>query len=406
MDRPGIGGRKERDEVLRARLTLRDLFTPTQPVTDRSSFAGRLPVLARLIELIEEQRSHVVLYGERGIGKTSLLHVLAEVARDSDYVVGYATCGAHSRFEDIFRAMLREVPLLFHGEVAPTAAESEAGGTIADRLPKGAFDARELAELCANIVGTRVLIILDEYDRIEDPEFRQTVAELIKNLSDRAARVQIVLAGVAFNLQELIGYVPSIRRNVIGLPMPRLAGDEVRALIEIGEKASGASFDPQVARLVGALANGSPYLARLLCHHSSMKALDAGRLTIETGDFLAALDKVVDESESRLTRTTARQVRALGVHEDRDLLGAAARASTTPDGWFTREDVAHQSGGHGVEQGIERIVAAEIIEREQEGDEVRYRFRDEALPTFMWMALARDNLRGGNPEAFLKAVAA
>ena len=39
------------------------------------------------------------------------------------------------------------------------------------------------------LVGTRVLVILDEYDRVVDVNFRREVAELIKNLSDRAARV-------------------------------------------------------------------------------------------------------------------------------------------------------------------------------------------------------------------------
>src|SRR5688572_20504882 len=79
MDRPQARG--ESDAILRARLVLRDIFTPTQPVTQRSRFAGRLGLLARLISIIEEQRSHVVVYGERGIGKTSLMHILADVAR-------------------------------------------------------------------------------------------------------------------------------------------------------------------------------------------------------------------------------------------------------------------------------------------------------------------------------------
>ena len=54
IDRPTA--KTARSNLLNARLQLRDLFTPAQPVTQRSRFAGRLDVLANLIEIIEEQR--------------------------------------------------------------------------------------------------------------------------------------------------------------------------------------------------------------------------------------------------------------------------------------------------------------------------------------------------------------
>jgi len=231
MDRPNDPD--ERRDLQQARLLLRDVFTPAQPVTDRERFAGRIGVLERLIGIIEEQRSHVVIFGERGIGKTSLVHILADIARESRYLVGYASCGATARFDEIFRALLADIPQLYLRNISPTGSAAEAGATLADRLPPHPFDARELSELCGQITGTRVILILDEYDRIADPAFRQSVAELIKNLSDRAARVQLVLTGVAANLQELVGYIPSIRRNVVALPMPRLSFEEVQALLGV-----------------------------------------------------------------------------------------------------------------------------------------------------------------------------
>ena len=99
--------RQEREEVARARMKLREAFTPSQPVTDKRLFAGRLQVLGHLIEAIEDRLAHVVVFGERGIGKTSLLHILADLASESDYLTLRATCGAGTRFDELFRTLLR-----------------------------------------------------------------------------------------------------------------------------------------------------------------------------------------------------------------------------------------------------------------------------------------------------------
>lgn len=409
LDRPLDRRRDERREITRARFALATFFTPTQPVADRSSFAGRLGVLARLISSIESQRSHIVLYGERGIGKTSLLHVLTDVARESSYIVSYATCGANANFSDVFRAVLEDVPLLFHRGVAPNAGEAESGGNLADRLPSGGFGPGELADLCADITGTRVLIILDEYDRVSDSAFRQQVAELIKNLSDRSARVQLVIAGVASNLQELIGYVPSIRRNVIGLPMPRLEESEVQEMIALGETASGVRFDPHLTHIIHLLALGSPYFARLLCHHSALEALDQGRLTVDAGHLRRALDQAILEIEGRMPPRAVIEMRKFVGGRYDPLVAALGEASRSADGWFSGQAVVDLLPGASVtaaqvEQELGQLTGQLGLESETQDGERRFRFTDDTLPVYLWLMVGRLRLDSGTLEDALVTV--
>ena len=109
------------------RIRLRSAFTPAQPVTEQRMFAGRREILMTLIRSIEDERLHVILYGERGIGKTSLLHVLAQAARDARYIVAYISCGASSSFDETFRTIAADIPLMFHRDHGPTSPEAERG---------------------------------------------------------------------------------------------------------------------------------------------------------------------------------------------------------------------------------------------------------------------------------------
>ena len=272
------------------RVKLRKAFTPSQPITDRRMFAGRTGAMAAIIRAIEDQRVHVVIHGERGVGKTSTLNVLSEAAREARYLVIYVSCGASSTFDEVFRAVAAQIPLMYHSAHGPTAPAAERGGTLVDLAPEAPVTTRVAGEMFAKIVGTRVLIILDEFDRAESVEFRNAIGELMKDLSDRSVRVQLVIAGVAANLTELLEHIPSIQRNVFALQLPTMTADEVRALVTKGGESSGLTFEPDATQRVVALGAGFPYLASLISHHAGLAALDAQRLTVNLDDVARATD--------------------------------------------------------------------------------------------------------------------
>jgi len=45
------------------------------PVAEEELFAGRTPEISRMLEAILENGKHVILFGERGVGKTSIGNV-------------------------------------------------------------------------------------------------------------------------------------------------------------------------------------------------------------------------------------------------------------------------------------------------------------------------------------------
>lgn len=385
------------DTVLaRKRLALRDALGASQPVIARERFAGRHDALAQLIAAIEQQRVHVVVYGERGIGKTSLVHVFADTAREARYLVIYGSCGTEARFDTMFRAFASKIPMLYHRDVLPTAIDNDANATFDDLLPAGEFGPREVSDLFADVVGTRVVLILDEYDRVLDPGFRRDVAELIKNLSDRAARVQLVLTGVAQNLDELVGYAPSIRRNIVGLPMRPLTADEVRAVLALGEQAAEIVYSDEAIDMIGTMAGGSPYLVRLLGHRAGMAALEAHRSIVDGGHGRAAVERVLTDWNASLPRRIQTILGRDDARAQWPLLVAAARAGSTADGWFTVDDVHTELNAALPPQAIERDLrhfahAHELLEV-QDGTETRFRYRYPGVSSLLLMSSAMAKL--------------
>jgi len=385
--------------LARSRLALRDALGAAQPVISRERFAGRADALTQLIEAIEQRRLHVVVYGERGIGKTSLVHVFADTARAARYIVLYGSCGTDSRFDETIRAFAARIPMLYHRSVLPTTAAVEQTRSFDSMLPAGNFGPREASEVLSDVVGTRVIMILDEYDRVADPAFRRDVAELIKNLSDRAARVQLILTGVAANLDELIGFAPSIRRNIVGLPLRPLATGEVAEILRLGEASANVVFTDPAITIIAALANGSPYLVRLIGHGAGLLALDARSTRVDAVHARRAVDQILADWTASLPRRVQALLTGDDARERWPLLVAAAAAGAYTDGWFIAADVAAEATGSvargSIEGALQRLAEPDnLLESDELGSRQRFRFSSPGVAAMLLMSDALARLDG------------
>ena len=98
----------------RMRLKLRSILMPSQPVTEAKAFAGRRQVLSQLISAVEDQRLHVVLYGSRGMGKTSLLHAHLDAMREAGHRTSYVDFDRVGTVADVAGRLvdgLRQLPV-------------------------------------------------------------------------------------------------------------------------------------------------------------------------------------------------------------------------------------------------------------------------------------------------------
>src|SRR6185437_12083458 len=159
-----------------------------------------------------------------------------------------------------------------------------------------------------------------------------------KNLSDSAARVQLVIAGVSRTLRTLFGHSPSIRRNITGIPLLPMDDFEVAQLVELGERHAGLVFDPAAKRRIVGLAHGRPHLARLIAHHASLRAAGAGRRAVGLDDVDHSISLALNDMETRFSESTVEAARAW-LNSKPELVAKLAQASLHHGGTFAVEEV-------------------------------------------------------------------
>jgi hypothetical protein len=319
VDLPRFSGFANEGEISEAvdpqgsegRRKLARAFPLAQPIASLRQFAGRRELLANAIRAIEERRLHLVLFGDRGIGKTSLLNVIALLAEDARYQVRYSSCSEGSNFDQTFRAIARDMPLLYHRGSDPTSDQVESGKTLADLLDERPVTPSVFSEILEGVAGTRLLIILDEFDRVESSDFRRSVAELIKNLSDRGSRAQILIGGVGPNLAELIRHIPSIRRSLLGVHVGKMPDEEIDEILSIGTAISKLPFAAASRRVLIHAANGSPYLTNLFAHQATSRAIDRHLGEVPLSAVQDSLSETLTGIRQRLDKLALAQLDAL-----------------------------------------------------------------------------------------------
>jgi hypothetical protein len=273
--------------------------------------------LMDIVNAVSMAGQHVGLYGERGVGKTSLANVLAEFFRtqlESEFSAAVVNCSTDDTFETLWQSIFTEL-----GE-----------GEAMDELiisPEGVRRALQKR-------NTPALIVLDELDRLDDNEALTALADTIKTLSDHAVPSTLLQVGVARSIGELIGEHASIVRNLVQIQMPRMSPPELAEILLKGCARAGISARSPAIDEIVALSEGLPHYTHLLGLHAGQQAVQDDRAEITLADVQAAIPKSV----ARHTIIDAYQQATRSARKDAlfaQVLLACALAPKNTLGFFT-----------------------------------------------------------------------
>jgi Cdc6-like AAA superfamily ATPase len=267
--------KREQERTLnRQRQAVTRVFGANRPVDNRNELCGRQSELHRLTSAMCDSHMHGLIFGPRGSGKTSLARVFGDYADENGFTVIYLSCAGGEDFGELMAPYLDDLPARSFG-----MRQEEFSQTLAALVPS--LNPRSLASLLVQIQDEQVILILDEFDRVESATVKAQVAMLAKLLSDMRSNVRLLFVGISGNVEDLIGAHASIRRHLIAISVSPLPEEDVDRFIQEASKVSGISFADPARLMIRWLARGSPYHMRLFCLRAAFAALDSGSAEVD-----------------------------------------------------------------------------------------------------------------------------
>ena len=332
-------------------------FTPTRPIDLPDLLSGRLHLLKRLLRDILTQSQHVLLYGDRGVGKTSIARVLSILAQDGDNPNGRrsitVSCDSHDTYGSIWKKVFQEILLAKRQLGFDSAQQWEiVGRWKPDQVVSAPNDVRLLLRSVAN----PATVIIDEFDRIQaNRSAVRLMTDTIKLFSDYSVPCSIVLVGVGQSIEQLITAHESVSRNIDYVPVEPLNPSELAEIIQRGMLNAGLEFEPGLDNRIAQLSQGYPHYTHLLGQSSALKTVERNSTMVTLQDLTSSIPESIENAAGGIR---VEYHRAIDSTQPNNLFKEVLLACALTD-----KDIRGRFASADVREPLQKILCPRVIDR-------------------------------------------
>ena len=387
---------------------VRQVFTPHQPIMNVDLFFGRQNEVQNLIEHLNTPGQHAILFGERGVGKSSLANVACDILLKN--IIGgkffKKRCDSLDTFVTIVSKPLKkiniDVNILSEDYKKSEGGNAGVGISIAKASIKTATTksknitgyhnlANSPSWVVEQLKGFHGLYLIDEIDAIGSEIEKKKLAEFIKQLSDEGSGLKILLVGIAESASSLTAGHPSVQRCLRETRLGRMSRSELRIIIEHGQEQLGIKFSNQAISRIVNVSSGYPHFTHLLALKAAEEAIANDSKIINVMDVERATRKAMQDAEGSLKESYMKATRSATTDTFKKILLAASICKNEE---FTASDLRSayfKLWNEKITQGslnnyLRRLVSDDgstLIRRLAKGV---YRFCDPRMPSYIKIA--------------------
>lgn len=394
-------------------------FQPRAPISSREFFAGRWEQLTTVADAVAQTGLHIVLFGERGVGKTSLANIIDRLL----YLMEESLTGRPPQprlvvkvnvhqgdeFADTWNRVFEEVSWVENKPVMGLLPSTEQK-RVTMKSAFGMKDKPSIDEVRRVLAAVpRSVFIFDEFDRGSN-SLRTAFTDLIKALSDYSVNTTIVIVGVSDTVDHLITNHASIVRSVVQIQLPRMTERELREILQKAAEVLNINFREDASSLIVRMSQGLPHYTHLIGLHSAREAINRLSLTVSPSDVHQSFEKAVKQAVQSIREKYSSAVHS--AHKDalydKVLLACAIASSAAKDalGYFHPSDVLGPLANildrpntsiATFQKHINEFCESArgpVLERNGVPRAYKYRFHDPLLPPYIFMtAVARGDIK-------------
>ena len=296
---------------------LAQVLTPENPIRSQQYLRGRESTLNDLVRELTYFKSTAFVYGQRGVGKTSLASTASLICSDIDSGNIYAACSPGCRLNTVLRNICVDLielairlgksnPMLLTSANIELSLNPSLNLSFEKQCPMidefqsvdEAFKMiRDLDKLIPN--SNKVIVILDELEELNESD-RGELAFIVKQIGDQEIGIRFILVGIAENVHELIGAHQSIPRYIKEVSLEPLDAQVLLDIVKAAAMATSITIHKDYLYRIAIVGNGFPHFAHLMGKHILMEAVESDSNQVTNQIYAAGVKAAVAGSIEEL----------------------------------------------------------------------------------------------------------
>ena len=126
-------------------------------------------------------------------------------------------------------------------------------------------DALELAAFLARVHSQAPVVVIDEFDQLNDPAEQSKFANFAKSVADDRINIKLIFCGIGESVDQLFSAHQSAPRYFHTVKLDRLPWEARFEILDYAAKELGLSIDDTTKYRVAQISDGFPHYIHLLC---------------------------------------------------------------------------------------------------------------------------------------------
>lgn len=323
----------------------RDVFTPTRPKRSYRDFSGRRDTIEAIIQAVEEERSHVIVLGEKSLGKTSLLNIVADCALEAGYLVARMSGTADMNFEHFIVAILEQFSKRIEESPVKDILQRRLDtANLCDLIDQTKeLDVPAAIKIFQRLSEHQAIVLVDDFERIEDPELKTRICEMMSVLSDQGAWLSLLLFGRAARASDILPVAYHSLPNATWVKLLPMDDEDATRVIARGVSAVGVQFGDDVAEAIVRLAQGMPAAIQWLCLLTIRHATQRYASEVEMHDLAEVITSATVKIDAKLSAYYDQICGPARGNWAGDILYLAVQAARDRNGVFSTDEMSRIS---------------------------------------------------------------